>query len=326
MATLRTPPTMLNTWRNRFQRWALRGQTPTTQPVRLERRRIYILPTRYGYAFALLLLVLFLWSVNYSNSMGFAFTFLLAALAHNSMWQAHDALLGLVIHPGAAQPAFVGDTLHFALRVENPHAQARYGIGIQRDPPAPHYVDVAPHSMTALRLPVLAQRRGWVQLGRIKVLTRFPLGLLQAWSWIEFSAAALVYPKPRGQRPLPPATPLSTGNGILQQGSGSEDYAGLRPYIAGDAPRRIAWKASSRSQQWLVKQFSDQMRPELWLDWALLDGVPDELRLEQLCQWVLKAEAEGVHYGLRLPGISIAPALGEGQRHRCLEALALFNN
>ena len=60
----------------------------------LTRRRIYILPTGYGYAFAALLFLLFLWSINYSNSMGFAFTFLLAAVALNSMWQAHDNLLG----------------------------------------------------------------------------------------------------------------------------------------------------------------------------------------------------------------------------------------
>ena len=48
-----------------------------------DRRRIYILPTRQGYAFALLLLLLFLWSINYSNSTGF--TFLLSAVALNSM-------------------------------------------------------------------------------------------------------------------------------------------------------------------------------------------------------------------------------------------------
>ncbi len=64
-----------------------RGQRPARDPVRLDRRRIYILPTRQGYAFALLLLLLFLWSINYSNSMGFAFTFLLSAVALNSMWR-----------------------------------------------------------------------------------------------------------------------------------------------------------------------------------------------------------------------------------------------
>lgn len=305
--------------------WAMRGQAPSALPVRLERRRIYILPTRYGYAFALLLVVLFLWSVNYSNSMGFAFTFLLAALAHNSMWQAHDALLGLILHPGSAEPVFSGETLHFPLRLENPHAHPRYGIGIQLDKHPPQYVDIAPQTMTTLRLPLATQRRGWVQLGRIKVLTRFPLGLLQSWSWVEFSIAALVYPQARGNRPLPAATPLTSGSGAQEQGLGSEDYAGLRPYVAGDSPRRIAWKATGRDQQWLIKHFSDQVRPELWLDWALLEGLPTELRLEQLCQWVLKAEAEGVSYGLRLPGASIAPALGEGQRRRCLEALALFS-
>jgi uncharacterized protein (DUF58 family) len=39
---------------------------------------------------------------------------------------------------------------------------------------------------------------------------------------------------------------------------------------------------------------------------------------------VLKAEAEGRDYGLRLPGVEYPPARGEGHRRRCLEALALY--
>jgi uncharacterized protein (DUF58 family) len=109
-------------------------------------------------------------------------------------------------------------------------------------------------------------------------------------------------------------------------GPGSEDYAGFRPYAPGDSPRRIAWKASSRSEQLLVKRFTDQARPELWLDWMLLGDDPVETRLAQLCQWVLKAENEGRRYGLRLPGTQILPGQGDAHRRRCLEALALFGN
>ena len=310
-------------WR-RFENWVMRGQRPLDQPVRLTRRRIYILPTGQGYAFAALLFLLFLWSINYSNSMGFAFTFLLAAVALNSMWQAHDNLLGLIVDSGGAEPVFAGQEARFTFRLENPDSKPRHGIALQwRDQP-PHYVDVPASGATVATLAVAAERRGWLRPGRIRVLTRYPLGLLQAWSWVEFEQGCLVYPRPRGRRPLPAALPNSSGSGLGEQGLGSEDYAGFRLYAPGDSPRRIAWKAATRGGPLLVKRFTDQARPELWLDWRLLGIENVEPRLAQLCQWVLKAENEGRRYGLRLPGARIPPAQGDAQRRRCLEALALF--
>ncbi len=312
--------------RRRFEDWVTRGQQPARGPVRLERRRIYILPTRQGYAFAMLLFVLFLWSINYSNSMGFAFTFLLVAVAHNSMWQAHDNLLGLIVHAGGAEPVFAGQEARFTFRLENPDPKPRYGIALQwRDQP-PQYVDLAANGVAVVVLRIPTQRRGWLRAGRTRVLTRYPLGLLQSWSWVEFEQGCLVYPAPRGRRPLPAATPSSAGSGLGEQGAGSEDYAGFRSYARGDSPRRIAWKATTRTEQLLVKNFTDQARPELWLDWRLLGIDNVEPRLAQLCQWVLKAESEGRQYGLYLPGARIPPAHGDAHRRRCLEALALFDD
>ena len=40
--------------------------------------------------------------------------------------------------------------------------------------------------------------------------------------------------------------------------------------------------------------------------------------------WVLAAERSGVTYGLRLPGVDIAPGRGELQSAACLQALALY--
>lgn len=302
----------------------MRGQHPAHDPIRLERRRIYILPTRYGYAFAVLLFLLFLWSINYNNSMGFAFTFLLTAVALNSMWQTHDNLLGLLVHPGNAEPVFAGQEARFSFRLENPNPKPRYGVALQwRDRP-PQYVDLPAQGATVVILSIPSERRGWLQPGRLRVLTRFPLGLLQAWSWVEFEQGCLVYPQPRGRRPLPTTTASVSGSGLGERGLGSEDYAGFRPYAPGDSPRRIAWKAATRTDQLLVKRFTDQARPELWLDWRLLGIESVEPRLAQLCQWVLKAESDGRPYGLRLPGVQILPAHGDNQRRRCLEALALF--
>ncbi len=310
--------------RQRFESWVMRRHPPASEPVALIRRRLYILPTRYGYAFAALLFLLFLWAVNYSNSMGFAFTFLLAAVALNSMWRAHDNLLGLIIHSGVAEPVFVGQEAQFSYRLAHPGTAPRYGIALQWQDRPPQYVDVPAQGSATVTLSVPAERRGRLQPGPIRVLTRFPLGLLQAWSWVSFERGGLAYPRPRGRRPLPASLPGGSGSGLGEQGLGSEDYAGFRSYAPGDSPRRIAWKAATRGGPLLVKRFTDQARPELWLDWRLLGIDNVEPRLEQLCQWVLQADSAGFQYGLRLPGLKIPPAIGVGHRRRCLEALALF--
>ncbi len=315
---------MLQNLRRRFETWVVRRHPPATDPVALTRRRLYILPTRYGYAFAALLFLLFLWAVNYSNSMGFAFTFLLAAVALNSMWRAHDNLLGLVIHPGVAEPVFAGQAARFSYRLEQPGLDPRYGVALQWRDGLPQYVDVPAQGSATVMLTIPAERRGWLQPGPIRVLTRFPLGLLQAWSWVTFERSGLAYPRPRGRRPLPASLPGGGGSGIGEQGLGSEDYAGFRSYAPGDSPRRIAWKAVTRGGPLLVKRFTDQARPELWLDWRLLGIDNVEPRLEQLCQWVLQADGAGLQYGLWLPGRQIPPASGAVHRRRCLEALALF--
>ncbi|MFO1353005.1 MAG: DUF58 domain-containing protein, partial [Gammaproteobacteria bacterium] len=125
--------------------------------------------------------------------------------------------------------------------------------------------------------------------------------------------------------PLPEPGAIAThGDVTTVNAQGSDDYVGLRGYVAGDSPRHIAWRASSRSEQLLVKRFASQSAPEIWLDWQALAPRPAEARLSQLCEWVLKAEQAGCEYGLRLPAVLFPPARGGDHRQRCLRALALF--
>jgi uncharacterized protein (DUF58 family) len=63
----------------------------------------------------------------------------------------------------------------------------------------------------------------------------------------------------------------------------------------------------------------------LWLDWRLLPVAAGlEQRLSQLAGWVLAAERAGAFYGLRLPGLEMAPGRGDAHAGACLQALALY--
>jgi uncharacterized protein (DUF58 family) len=74
------------------------------------------------------------------------------------------------------------------------------------------------------------------------------------------------------------------------------------------------------------KQFTSPRGHSLVLRWQDMSEMADkEMRLSQLCQWVLQAESSGLNYGLELPGRVIAPARGSAHRHACLKALALYD-
>ena len=55
-------------------------------------------------------------------------------------------------------------------------------------------------------------------------------------------------------------------------------------------------------------------------------GLGLEQRLSRLAGWVLAADRAGAHYGLRLPGVEIAPGRGDAHRAACLQALALHQS
>jgi uncharacterized protein (DUF58 family) len=56
-----------------------------------------------------------------------------------------------------------------------------------------------------------------------------------------------------------------------------------------------------------------------------VDADDIEKRLSILARWITDAERTHADYGLRLPQQQISPANGAAHRHRCLEALALFD-
>lgn len=288
------------------------------------RTRIYILPTRFGYGFALMTFVMLLGATNYSNSMAFALTFLLAALGLVCMHHTHANLVDLRLQGGAVEPVHAGETLQFEVLIANPSKRRRYDLqlGWPRRP-ASSSGDADAQAQIGLRLEAPALRRGWQDCGMLSLSTEFPLGLFRAWTWIELELQGLVYPLPVDAG-IKPDRSRGTGFDASGSGDGQEEFAGLRAYRAGDSLRLVHWKSLGKAQPPMVKQFSDNASPELWLDFDALPQLDVEARLSQLARWVLDADAASVVFGLRLPGVEIAPATGRHHVRACLGAMALF--
>ncbi|MCM2329808.1 MAG: DUF58 domain-containing protein [Pseudomonas sagittaria] len=307
----------------RWHRW-LEKRIPPARQVRLDQRRIFILPTPQGLMFGLALLLMLLAAINYQNSLAYGLTFLLLSLGLVTILHTYRNLAGLVLAAGEAPPVFAGEQAGFRLRLQS-NGRAHRGIALGW-PPAPlQAVEVEADGSSEMELFLPASQRGWLRAPRLRVESRFPLGLLVAWSWVDLDLAALVYPRPLSGE-LPPAGGGVADDeepGMASTRSGVDDFQGLRPYQSGDSRRRLHWKAWSRGQGLLVKDFAELQGHDLWLDFDSLGG-DREARLSLLCHWVVQLAGHEQPFGLRLPGVSRAPGSGALQRELCLRELALF--
>jgi uncharacterized protein (DUF58 family) len=303
--------------------WARRRQGADAHAIALKRRRIYILPTRFGVVFGAMVFAMLLGSLNYGASLGFTLTFLLTSLGLVVMHHCHNNLLGTTIKFLGAAPVFAGERAEFKIAVCNDAAAARFEIELCYRAHLAGPVDVTGGGTQILRIGVPTERRGWIALDRFRVETRYPARLFRAWTWVHMDTRCLVYP-----RPADPGRPLPSGGGGGIQGTqhaGDDDFAGLRSAAPGDPPQRIAWKAYARNDVLLLKEFSSGTGEPCRLDWELLPELDVEPRLAQLARWCLDADAAGRSLALRLPRESIP--LGQGPKHlaACLEALALLD-
>lgn len=302
--------------------------------VFLNQRRVFIVPTRAGLTLAAMLVALLLGSINYSLSLGFALTFLVVGVAWVSMFHTFRNLAHLHLRPARVEPVFAGELADYRVVVRNDARFDRYAVRLRTaeladDRGEAHAMitcDPLARAEVGVTLPVLAAARGRQPMPRVTLETRFPLGLWRAWSYWQPDLVALVYPQPAPQGTALPAV-LGEGRNSDGHGArGSEDFAGIRPYAAGDPARHIAWRAMAKNPEGktLTKLFDGGASGELWLDFrdALAQSGDVESALSLMTRWVLDCEAGEIRYGLRLPGALRAPDRGAPHRAACLEALA----
>ncbi|WP_045726970.1 DUF58 domain-containing protein [Xanthomonas sp. GPE 39] len=314
-------PARQHDWRQRLAHLAT-PRDPEPLPVRLDRRRIYILPTPFGNFIALLLATMLLGALNYNNNPALLLAMLLGAAAMASAIVAHLQLSGLRLDALSAQPVAAGSPLRLRLALTASDGRRRRGLRVRYGEVLAH-LDLHDDARNEADLHIPTERRGWMDLQRIQISTTQPLGLLRAWAWFWPETPLLIYPQPETDGP-----PLPTGTGTPTQTrlhALGEELHQLRPYRAGDAPRTIAWKHSARRDTLLVREYERPIGVDVVLDWRMLLPLPYERRIARLARWVDEAERDGRRYRLLLPGHpALGPDRGPQHRHQCLRALALL--
>jgi uncharacterized protein (DUF58 family) len=317
------------TWRDwsavlaaRSRAWARQRQGSDKLQAELHARRIYILPTRAGLVYGAIVFLLLISSMNFSNNMGFALTFLLTGIGLVSMQHCQRNLARLRLGLTDTQACFAGERAGFLLRFANPTPAPRWQLQVGWDKQPGQALKIAGESCADLTLQHETRARGRMQAPRIRISSVFPLGLFRAWAWVHLDASAIVWPQPAAHAvPVGGAGQDHTAFNARQPAG--DDLSGVRDYQYGDSPRRIDWKALARSGELRVREYQDGGVAKTWLDWDALEGHDTETRLSILTRLALDAEAEGLIWGLRMPGRIVQADTGTPHLHGCLDLLAL---
>jgi len=156
---------------------------------------------------------------------------------------------------------------------------------------------------------------------RVKLSTRYPLGLFYAWMYWEFREGLYIYPKPQG-RPTPPDQfSNEDGDNEGQKGGIGTDYREHKMFQKGDSFRHVDWKAFARLRPLMTKKFEGDPKEILSLDWEMTVGANKKMRLEQLSLWIKDAKAKNQAFSMKLPEYQLA--LGSGNQHARLALRAL---
>ncbi|MBA6412049.1 DUF58 domain-containing protein [Parahaliea sp. F7430] len=306
----------------RFSSWLSR-RIPPARSVTLNQKGIFIMPSRVGFLFFIVLLVMLLAAINYQNNMAYALTFLLATLFVIGILHTYANLSGLTIHAVQAMPAYPGQRSRFDLRLERGSDRPRFALRLCWPDSSEHLLNLQDAESVSLSLFCTVGKRGWHHPGRLLVESSYPLGLLRCWTWVDLDLRAMVYPQPIAS---PEPSERVPGGGATNSAAllDSDDFFGFRDYRLGDSLSQLHWKAYAKGHGLKSKQYASYAQRSLWLNWDSFAGLATEQRLSHLCFWALEFDRQQALYGLRLPGVLLAPASGERQLEKVLSALALY--
>lgn len=306
--------------KNAWQRW-LDRRLPRARQVRLDQRRIFILPTGYGVLYLVVAVLLFFGGVNYENNLILALCFLMVSLFVVAILHTFRNLSGLMLRAGGGRSGFVGGqgSLEVVLIARRRPHRALWLRWLDQ---AAQEVSVESGEETGLWLNLPLRRRGPVVPPRLRVESRYPLGLLRAWSLVALDQECLAWPRPQESADCP-AEGGDRERRVARAGqSGSEEFRGLRGYVPGDSLSQVDWKGYARGRGLNVKLFEEPASGRLWLRYDRTDELPLEQRLSILCYWVLRLSRENRPFALALPGAELPPGQGDEQRQRALDLLA----
>lgn len=190
------------------------------------------------------------------------------------------------------------------------------------------------------RVKLECNHRGWHRFGPVILNANDPFGMVSRRETIESRDGVLVYPRmvPMSELVVPARQPLGDFKPATPLVEDPMRMSGVRPYVAGDSPKRIHWRASARTGELQTRVFEPSANPvaAIFLDTITFSHLwegQNSGRLELLVVVAASISRQlldgrhqvGLYANAPIPSVSrtvrISPGRRPGQLTRILENL-----
>lgn len=300
-------------FKNNMTQW-VEKRLPQLPSVTLNQSRIFIVPTRQGLVLLIVALLVLLLAINFESALNYALAFWLIAMLWVAVHLTYRNLSGLTLSAQAGTLVQAGDKAEVTLQLQSVRATQRGVLEFIHEEWGSVHAEMSA-KRTEVVLPIEAVNRGPVVPPRFRIESRYPFGLIVAWSHVSIDARAWAYPAPIRQDRVSFAAEGDEDEQSLDDHfykEGSEDFHSLRAYQPGDPIKRLHWPGFSRDQL-LVKSFSDYQSSDEFIDWEQFPGLSAESRLAAIAFFCQEFYDRGQPFGVSMPGTVIEP--GKGVEH-----------
>lgn len=305
-------------WRRKWQQW-LRVRITFTPEKTLTRNNIYIVPTKAGVALVFTVALILFAAINYENNSLFLLGFSALAIFLLSIFSTFENLQGLSLRGQAGPLVQQGENAPFSVVLSHKKNRLSQALELSLADSGSNIdlVQYEPHIATVWKKTTV---RGCMKIDWLKLETRYPLGLVKAWSYADLGLRAYVYPQPKEGEV---SAITNTDGNNNQQRQDADDYRNIRNWQQGESPKRILWPAYARSNELLAFDFDQLAHNPRHLSWESVSG-DTETKLSILCYWVLYCGRNDEAFDLHLPSKTLAMASGQQAVDAALKALATF--
>lgn len=193
------------------------------------------------------------------------------------------------------------------------------------------------------RYTIQCHRRGWHRLGPVKLTANDPFGMASRVLELDEQEGVLVYPRvvPITELVVPARQPLGDLKPSTPLVEDPMRMSGVRPYVPGDSPKRIHWRATARTGEIQTRVFEPSATPvaAIFLDTITFSHLWEgqNSNLLELSVTVAASMAQqlmdgrhqvGMYANAPIPNqsraVRISPGRRPGQLTRILESLAML--
>ena len=294
-----------------------------TEQLTLTHNSIYILPSKLGSSFLLVTALNFILAVNYQNNLILVMAYLMLVVMIFSLLIGYNNVKGLTVSYKRHIASYAPSCAQLELQLSHDKTCQSLQFIYENKILTTIAETTTPSQLVSLELPL--KQRGEYPLKRLKIISRYPFGLVSVWSYLQLAHTIFVYPQQR--KPVQQADQQnhhSMGAGDQKNNHGSDEFDGLSPHQLGMNMKRVSWKHYAKTQQLMVKEFVNYSAQSVFFDFNQLQG-NTESRLQQLSYLISQAYLQGTRYGLQLEASYFEVNEGKAHCKNCLKALSRFS-